>query len=382
MELSWHGVYVKPKHKNESGNIFSRIKNFAHQKIGEKKSEIHREHILQNAYGVAQPGEILALMGASGAGKTTLLNYLTQRNIHDVEASGTIRINGEVVKKQLLRKVSAYVQQEDLFIGSMTVLEHLRFMAVLRMGRTHKKNERERRVRMVMADLGLTGAANTVIGVFGKRGLSGGERKRLAFASEIMTSPPLLFCDEPTSGLDSFLAKQVVQVLKTLARRKGMTIVFTIHQPSSQVFEMFDKVLFMAEGRVAFLGDISQATEMWNKWGEPVPEQFNPADHFISSLAMQIGKEKKSLVRINKYCDEFAQSELGKSYMNEAGNGFRRGSFSSSLSSGSEEMLAKAKNSQRYKATWFQQYTALTKRSLISILREPMLLKVRIFQTF
>uniref|UniRef100_A0A914D1Z9 Uncharacterized protein n=1 Tax=Acrobeloides nanus TaxID=290746 RepID=A0A914D1Z9_9BILA len=64
MELSWHGVYVKPKHKNESGNIFSRIKNFAHQKIGEKKSEIHREHILQNAYGVAQPGEILALMGA------------------------------------------------------------------------------------------------------------------------------------------------------------------------------------------------------------------------------------------------------------------------------------------------------------------------------
>ena len=64
----------------------------------------------------------------SGAGKTTLLNYLTQRNIHDVEASGTIRINGEVVKKQLLRKVSAYVQQEDLFIGSMTVLEHLRFM--------------------------------------------------------------------------------------------------------------------------------------------------------------------------------------------------------------------------------------------------------------
>jgi ABC-type multidrug transport system ATPase subunit len=86
------------------------------------------------------------------------------------------------------------------------------------------------------------------------KGISGGERKRLAFASEvglkfrhikakfeILTSPPILFCDEPTSGLDSFLARQIVNILKDLARRKNMTIVLTIHQPSSQVFEQFDK---------------------------------------------------------------------------------------------------------------------------------------------
>uniref|UniRef100_A0A1I7W5X4 ABC2_membrane_7 domain-containing protein n=1 Tax=Heterorhabditis bacteriophora TaxID=37862 RepID=A0A1I7W5X4_HETBA len=220
-----------------------------------------------------------------------------------------------------MKKFSAYVQQDDCFIGSLTVEEHLLFNAKLRMGNRYPEIVQAKRVRQVMRDvglftansvccfqsvlsrqfqLGLKGSANSLIGTRTRKGLSGGEKKRLAFASEvssvhclcrcqfqfafavlltssrirfkILTSPPILLCDEPTSGLDSFLAFQVVtrepksslfggQVLKKLAEKKGMTILLTIHQPSSQVFELFDRnhvvlsvaeIYLMAEGRVAF----------------------------------------------------------------------------------------------------------------------------------
>lgn len=97
------------------------------------------------------------------------------------------------------------------------------------------------------------------------KGLSGGERKRLSFASEALTDPPLLLCDEPTSGLDSFIAMNVVQVLKNLAA-KGKTVILTIHQPSSELFALFDKLVFMAEGRTAFFGTPDQAKTFFTEY--------------------------------------------------------------------------------------------------------------------
>ena len=97
-----------------------------------------------------------------------------------------------------------------------------------------------------------------------RQGISGGEMKRLAFACEVLTNPSLFFCDEPTSGLDSYMAQNVVEVLRTLARQ-GKTIVCTIHQPSSQVYSLFDKVLLMAEGRLAYLGHLDSARTFFSK---------------------------------------------------------------------------------------------------------------------
>ena len=131
------------------------------------------------------------------------------------------------------------------------------------MDRSVSYKQKLARVDEVISELSLGKCQNTIIGVSGRvKGLSGGERKRLAFASEALTDPPLLFCDEPTSGLDSFMAHSVVQVLKGLAS-KGKTIILTIHQPSSEIYGLFDKLLLMAEGRVAFLGSTREAAEFF-----------------------------------------------------------------------------------------------------------------------
>jgi ATP-binding cassette, subfamily G (WHITE), eye pigment precursor transporter len=181
----------------------------------EKREPTAKRHLLKNVNGVAKSGELLAILGSSGAGKTTLLNALSFRSPPGVKVSPTsIRaINGIPVTATELRVRCAYVQQDDLFIGSLTTKEHLMFQAMLRMDRNKTHKEKLQRVSDVLAELSLSRCANTLIGVPGKiKGLSGGERKRLAFASEALTDPHLLLCDEPTSGLDSFMAHNVLLV--------------------------------------------------------------------------------------------------------------------------------------------------------------------------
>lgn len=181
-------------------------------------------------------------MGASGAGKTTLLNALTMRNRGNFLIDGDVKVNGVKVKNfEEISSISGYVQQEDLFVGYLTVREHLFFQAMLRMKPGTSKEDRLKRIEEVIQELNLNKCQKNVIGLFGRKGISGGEKRRLAFASEIMTDPSLLFADEPTSGLDSFMAVSIMETMRELAS-KGKTIVCTIHQPSSEIFEMFDKL--------------------------------------------------------------------------------------------------------------------------------------------
>lgn len=173
-------------------------------------------------------------------------------------------MNGIPVNSDQLRSQCAYVQQDDLFIASLTTREHLIFQAMLRMSRRVPYDQKIQRVNEVLSELSLRKCANTIIGAPGRiKGLSGGERKRLAFASETLTDPHLLLCDEPTSGLDSFMAHSVLQVLKRMSR-KGKTIIVTIHQPSSELYGMFDKILLIAEGRTAFLGTPDEAANFFD----------------------------------------------------------------------------------------------------------------------
>jgi len=171
--------------------------------------------IVEDVSGVVHPGELVAIMGASGAGKSTFLNALLFRNIQGLDVTGQRYFNGNVATPNAMTAVSAYIQQDDLFIGTLTPREHLTFMARVSMDSKIPKKKRMERVNAVIKELGLTKCQNTIIGLPGRvKGISGGESKRLAFATEVLTNPPLLFCDEPNSGLDTYMAANVVDVLR------------------------------------------------------------------------------------------------------------------------------------------------------------------------
>ncbi|ALC44852.1 maker763 [Drosophila busckii] len=189
----------------------------------------HMKRIINNSTGAVQPGSLMALMGASGSGKTTLMSTLAYRQPAGTVVQGDILINGRRVGP-FMHRISGYVYQDDLFIGALTVLEHLNFMAHLRLDRRVSAEERRLIIKKMLERTGLLRASQTRIG----RGddekvLSGGERKRLAFAVELLNNPVILFCDEPTTGLDSYSAQQLVATLHELAQ-KGTTILCTIHQ--------------------------------------------------------------------------------------------------------------------------------------------------------
>ena len=136
--------------------------------------------------------------------------------------------------------------------------------------------------------------------------------RRLSFASEILTNPSILFCDEPTSGLDSFMAMSIVESMKNLAKN-GKTIICTIHQPSSEIFEMFDKICFLTEGKLAYIGDQIRAYGFFESQGYKCPDKYNPADFFIKTLSITPHDKQQSIQKINVslYNTFYIISEMG-----------------------------------------------------------------------
>jgi len=209
--------------------------------------------ILREVNGTARRAGLTALMGPSGAGKTSLLDCLAQRKpMHRVE--GIVRVNGRPCSGTTMRAVSGYVPQHDVLPGVLTVREHLLFHARLRCPPSMDDRDRRQRVHDIITNLGLTKCAETQIGNEFKRGLSGGEKRRVSVAEELVVEPGILFLDEPTTGLDSTTALSIVRTLGDIARR-GTTVLLSIHQPREDIFNLFDHVLVLCEGgRVVFEG--------------------------------------------------------------------------------------------------------------------------------
>lgn len=303
VSLTWKDISVFiPKDKEEFLTSWLSKRKKVHS-VGQYK------RVLNNISGVARPGTLLAIMGASGAGKTTLLNALALRLPQSVIADGEVAVNGHVLGQKHFHHMAGFVHQNDYFYGSLTVREHLTMMAKLRLDKLFTNDQINQRINEIIQQTGLRKCESSRIGTPGmNKRLSGGERKRLAFASEILADPPLIFCDEPTSGLDYFMAQTVVGVLENMAA-KGKTILCSIHQPSSEVFSMFTELLLLAEGRVAFQGPVREAQDFFDSMGYVCPPMFNPSDFYIHTLAVTPGKEKESLTIIKTICEKYASSK-------------------------------------------------------------------------
>jgi len=248
--------------------------------VGAKPNETQ---LLKNLNGQITGG-VWAIMGSSGSGKTTFLSALASRLDSKMTVSGDMKLNGKPYSKATLKSMSAYVMQDDLIHAHLTVLETLTYMAKLRMPRATSPKQRQDMIDHVMKIMGIEHCQNIIVGNTRVKGISGGERKRLCIAIELLTKPHLLFLDEPTSGLDSTTALAVMGILKQLATSGECTVVTTIHQPQSKIFQSFDNLILMQKGEMMYQGSASASLSYFAKLGYPCPELTNPADHLIDVL--------------------------------------------------------------------------------------------------
>jgi ABC-type multidrug transport system ATPase subunit len=257
------------------------FRNLTYTVVNKQNPKV-RTQLLKGVSGRAHPGEMCALMGASGAGKSTLLDVLAFRKTTG-EIGGDILFNGSVCTPAVMRS-SAYVMQDNVHIGVLTVRQTLTYAARLRMdSKKFDVKQRNARVNKVMDMLGLTEHAGTLVGNEYIRGISGGQLKRLSIGVEIINLPDLIFLDEPTTGLDSSISYEVMAAVRNLANQ-NRTVICTIHQPSPITYFLFDKLLLMAEGRVIYFGPARDVVNYF----VTSPYQFhyvrgtNPADFVIS----------------------------------------------------------------------------------------------------
>ncbi|KAK4688966.1 hypothetical protein P7C73_g1137, partial [Tremellales sp. Uapishka_1] len=246
--------------------------------------------LLNGCTGAVAPGQLTALMGASGAGKTTLLDVISQRKTTGT-IEGRIAIGGKPVDSTFSRR-TGFCMQADLHDAYATVRECLQFSALLRQDASIPRAEKLAYAEYVLDLLELQHIADAIIGNPDIGGLGVEARKRVTIGVELAARPEgLLFLDEPTSGLDSQAAYEIVSFLRKIAAESDLSVLCTIHQPSGDLFEMFDSVVLLAPGgntvyagptghnASTVLGYFDKLTE------EPCPASANPAEHVLSVVA-------------------------------------------------------------------------------------------------
>ncbi|XP_067625363.1 ABC transporter G family member 18 [Eurosta solidaginis] len=259
------------------------------RKFNFQKRKFVSKEILHGVNGAFRSGELTAIMGPSGSGKSTLLNVMT--GFRATGVTGTIRVNGEKIStnSSTFRELSCYIHQDDLLRPQMTVGETMMLAAHLKLGFSSSKEYKQTLIKHILALLGLEHRYN----VFAAK-LSGGQKKRLAIALELISNPPVLFLDEPTSGLDSSSCSQCVMLLKKLASL-GHTIVCTIHQPSALIFEMFDKLYAVVDGNCIYQGPVRELIPFLAGQDLVCPSYHNPADFL---LEVAVGEHDRDLVKL------------------------------------------------------------------------------------
>lgn len=243
------------------------------------------------------PHTVTAIMGPSGCGKSTLLDVIADQKEYGT-IGGDIRINGQL-RTAIFRKVAAYVMQFDVLYPNLTPRETLFFVTEMCLGKEISAADKYRRVKKTLEDLDLVHVADTRIGAGDSSGgLSGGQKRRVTVAIELVKGPSLIFLDEPTSGLDAYGSLQLVRVLRKLAD-DGRTIACTIHQPRSDIFALFDNLLLMKLGVTMYFGPVKQIFPYFESLGVEVDYSVNPAD-FIVDLTRDKTEEEIELELVYK----------------------------------------------------------------------------------
>ncbi|OLN97692.1 putative ABC transporter ATP-binding protein/permease [Colletotrichum chlorophyti] len=265
-------------------------------------------------------GKLNIIMGPSGSGKTSLLNAMALRLHNSVSTrylpSGKLTFNGAVPSNTVIRSVCSYVcQDDDALLPSLTVRETLRFSAGLRLPSHMSKDEKYRRAEEVLLKMGLKDCADNLVGNELVKGISGGEKRRVTIAVQLLSDPRVLLLDEPTSGLDAFTANSIMEVLQGLAN-EGRTLILTIHQARSDIFKHFGNVLLLARGgSLAYAGLAKDMLTYFRGQGFECPTHTNPADFALDLITIDLqqeSREAESRMKVKKLVEAWQrQAEAG-----------------------------------------------------------------------
>lgn len=277
IKLSW--IDIRHRVKPAKPGLWTRL--FKPSKFKEWKMNEGKE-ILHGVLGEIEPGQMIAMMGGTGAGKSTMLNILAGR-ISWGEADGIVRANGQARNPKSWRRLASYVEQKDELDPNLTVEEILRFFTFIKLsGTKYDKETKERKVEKLIRTLELEAVATHRVTT-----LSDGQKKLLSIGIELAGERRIIFLDEPTTGLDSVTSMDIVIMLKKLAEKYRLSIVMTIHQPRSEILEIFDKILLLAQGSTVYYGDLDEILEHLLEFtGTPIPAHENPADYSKKSCGM------------------------------------------------------------------------------------------------
>jgi ABC-type multidrug transport system ATPase subunit len=317
-----------------------------------------------------QPGTLNVIMGPSGSGKTSLLNCMAGRLRDDITTKykkyGRMTFNGASPSEDVVHAICSFVTQEDdALLASLTVRETLRYAAGLRLPKWMSKEQKIRRAEDIILKMGLKDCADNLIGNDLIKGISGGEKRRVTIAVQILTEPRILLLDEPLSGLDAFTALSIMDVIRGLAN-EGRTLVMTIHQPRSDLFAHFGSVLLLARGgHPVYAGPTHGMLRHFESHGYSCPKQTNPSDFALDLITVNLQhktKEEASRAKVRKLIESWTSDMFPVA---------RAGSIATPAELGS---LA------REPASLATAFPILLKRATKNFFRQPDLLAARIGQ--
>jgi ABC-type multidrug transport system ATPase subunit len=228
-------------------------------------------------------------MGASASGKSVMMQVLAGR-LPLLHITGEINLDGKPMNPTDIKNDIAYVPQDDFLMGEFTPRETL--YNIYTMKRSDPSSKALQEVDTLLKKFGLDHVANQAIGTVFKRGLSGGQRKRVEVCSELVAPPAVLLLDEPTSGLDGAIAYEVISAIRQILVDYGgnLSVILSIHQPNSRLLSLFDHILLLGSGGMLFFGTLPQAKQYFAEIGFPAPENYTPTDVFLQVSDQKFGE--------------------------------------------------------------------------------------------
>ncbi|XP_032591986.1 ATP-binding cassette sub-family G member 1 isoform X2 [Drosophila grimshawi] len=339
--------------------------------VPDQRNAQNIKQVLRDINGEFRSHELTAILGPSGAGKTTLLNLLA--GFGAISSAGEILVNNSPRDMRIFRKMSRYIMQTDVLDLQFTVREMMLLAANLKLGNELKLQQKLEVIDEILCMLRLKSAENTKT-----ERISGGERKRLSIALELLNNPPILFLDEPTTGLDDLSSSQCIALLKMLASG-GRTIICSMHTPSAKIFEMIDKVYVLAEGQCIYQGSGENIVPYMNHIGLSCPLTYNPADFIIEVACNEYGNnyhdrmvQATSNGRVSRWTPAVASGKVTptKSDTTSGASSYYE------IEQFEEEINPKLLSP---KSTWWMQYKLLLMRMMLQMWRDKSHIKLKIY---